>query len=573
MAIDEELSALSLGKETTQVPVCATCQSPANLACKGCLLVTYCGTECQKAHWAIHKSDCRCPLSKDDWQLSWVVQNRSPAFTGNSDGLVAFGGKKYFWGNVPAYDVVKLERNEAAMYQGKLQLLFAASGDVRNIITSISSLPSTYKRSIHVTSNDLDFDVVARNIIILLIALIVEDDGTAVDCMLHIWYSAALRQAHLDILTLRIRPFIEDVTQKVASKPAGSLLGKTWTLGSHTIRVELTKQQWDALLLFFDIPPGLTPALAKQARDAVVSAPSRLDYRERHMVMLQPSHRLCFAKFREDGILLPFGKSRDRYSVPNPTFCQSTSWPMKDDAEPTAGWDLEDIINTSAGPAKNDFYGKLFVLISQKLYAFRQKLATQVFDFRLTNVNAIELSDASGGNSYARIEVSNISDGGYLGIKRTVEKFGPMLQHPKKNPHATLITLFMNATHEINAQRSDHEARALMTLQTRRIAKYMTFGPMDLHSPCGPPVIKMMMAQELVKNVDQDFEQYMKWTNFKEVEQSGRLEVKKENTIIEKWPMKLKLKPGQKGAKEEFDLLLSSSHTGQERYVEWKVKQ
>lgn len=196
---------------------------------------------------------------------------------------------------------------------------------------------------------------------------------------------------------------------------------------------------------------------------------------------------------------------------------------MKDDAEPTAGWDLEDIINTSAGPAKNDFYGKLFVLISQKLYAFRQKLATQVFDFRLTNVNAIELSDASGGNSYARIEVqrssypysdstndskvSNISDGGYLGIKRTVEKFGPMLQHPKKNPHATLITLFMNATHEINAQRSDHEARALMTLQTRRIAKYMTFGPMDLHSPCGPPVIKMMMAQELVKNVDQDFEQ------------------------------------------------------------------
>lgn len=65
----------------------------------------------------------------------------------------------------------------------------------------------------------------------------------------------------------------------------------------------------------------------------------------------------------------------------------------------------------------------------------------------------------------------------------------------------------------------------------------------------------------------------MKWTNFKEVEQSGRLEVKKENTIIEKWPMKLKLKPGQKGAKEEFDLLLSSSHTGQERYVEWKVKQ
>jgi len=41
------------------------------------------------------------------------------------------------------------------------------------------------------------------------------------------------------------------------------------------------------------------------------------------------------------------------------------------------------------------------------------------------------------------------------------------------------------------------------------------------------------------------------------------------NTIIEKWPLRLKLLPHEKGAKEEFNSLLSSSHTGIERYVEW----
>lgn len=45
--------------------------------------------------------------------------------------------------------------------------------------------------------------------------------------------------------------------------------------------------------------------------------------------------------------------------------------------------------------------------------------------------------------------------------------------------------------------------------------------------------------------------------------------VMKENTIVEKWPMRLKKKAGQPGAQEEFDLLLGTGH-GNERYVEWQ---
>ncbi len=41
--------------------------------------------------------------------------------------------------------------------------------------------------------------------------------------------------------------------------------------------------------------------------------------------------------------------------------------------------------------------------------------------------------------------MGNISDEGYLGINMTLKTFAPLLQPVSINPHATLITLFLNA--------------------------------------------------------------------------------------------------------------------------------
>jgi hypothetical protein len=57
---------------------------------------------------------------------------------------------------------------------------------------------------------------------------------------------------------------------------------------------------------------------------------------------------------------------------------------------------------------------------------------------------------------------------------------------------------------------------------------------------------------------------------FAEMSRSIGLMVKAENTIIEKWPMRLKLSLPQPGAQEEFDILQASDHSGNERYVEWR---
>lgn len=36
-----------------------------------------------------------------------------------------FGGQKYLWGNVPAFDILRLGSNEGEGYSGDLHLLFA----------------------------------------------------------------------------------------------------------------------------------------------------------------------------------------------------------------------------------------------------------------------------------------------------------------------------------------------------------------------------------------------------------------------------------------------------------------
>lgn len=65
---------------------------------------------------------------------------------------------------------------------------------------------------------------------------------------------------------------------------------------------------------------------------------------------------------------------------------------------------------------------------------------------------------------------------------------------------------------------------------------------------------------------------YTRLVDFRGAEEAAGMKMRTKNTIVGEWPMRLKLRPHQKGAKEAFDRVLGSSHLGIERYVEWQRK-
>lgn len=152
----------------------------------------------------------------------------------------------------------------------------------------------------------------------LILLLATGDTTAAVDCVLHIWYSAQITKAHKSLLDTAVRPLLQEMCDKISGKPNGRLLAKTWSWGEKSIRIVLSKEAWNATLQFLSFPSGLSSQQAHNLRLAVTLAPERKDFLERHVYSLNPQHRVCFMRYREDGILLPFGCSRSAYNVPNP---------------------------------------------------------------------------------------------------------------------------------------------------------------------------------------------------------------------------------------------------------------
>lgn len=193
-----------------------------------------------------------------------------------------------------------------------------ASGDLRNVIKTITELPESYKQPVAITINDNDPAVVARNFITLLIALAVEDTDEATDAIIHTWYSALPRNIDLYILQSKIRPLVEGSHRNTTGKAPETLLGKNWTFGESSLRLVLRKSSWDGLLSFLDVPEGLTAERADEIRREITLAEGRRDYRDRLGLFQSPSGRVARNRFQEDGCLLPFGVSRDEFQHPNP---------------------------------------------------------------------------------------------------------------------------------------------------------------------------------------------------------------------------------------------------------------
>ncbi|CAH0056152.1 unnamed protein product [Clonostachys solani] len=545
-----------------------SCLKPAPFSCKNCRLVSYCGSECQREHWAIHKKDCKCDVMSKTWKPAWTVENRTPDFVQEVIKSFEFGGSKYLWGNVPAIDVLRLDKNEGVSYDKELNVLFAASGDLRNVIATITSLPDSFDKGLSAVLNDKEFDVVARNAIMLLLCLTINDPEEAASAITHIWYSSSIWESHMNLLQENIRPLIAKVCAETEGNSQDALL-VTWKFGPSSLQLALSNDDWKRLLNFLKVPAGLTVDRANEIRTAVTLAKECRDFRDRKYATMPCAHRLAEERFRQDGLMVPFAGSRKPYTVPNPTMFQNPNeWPMPYVADPLHGWDMHEISAKSSSPATSDRYGILQAHVQTLLQLFHSRLRTHSCSFQLFNLNATELPDYLKEASFSRIEMANISDVGYLGCAMSLFTLSPLLQRPSDNPHATLLMLFMNAARE-KLTTQDELAENTRLVPVLALAGFVR-PPRPGSEPYGPDFMLFIRAAGFYMDFETCFDRYIKDQHFDLVGSVCGMEMKKTHTIVEKWPWSPKLRPGQPGSRQEFDSLVQSAYAGHERYVEWK---
>lgn len=195
------------------------------------------------------------------------------------------------------------------------------------MVKTVSELPWSFTQRIDMVLNDKEFHVVARNAILLLFCLkALEVSSTSLgrstdaEILTHIWYSASLRKDIADELVLRVKPLFTEVCENVSELAAGEVSTWSWDFAHNkSLYLTLTKEQWYQIEALCEAPSSLTLQNASDIRTATTLAPERQDIRDRWFLKHRtPSMRLSKQKFREHGILLPFGHDRTAFGYPNP---------------------------------------------------------------------------------------------------------------------------------------------------------------------------------------------------------------------------------------------------------------
>ncbi|PNP57682.1 hypothetical protein THARTR1_02680 [Trichoderma harzianum] len=435
-----------------------TCNGVGIFPCiRGCALVAYCSVICEESHWPEHRKDCEALLAKDGWRPAYEKEGRKASWV-DWDSAVApppplplLEDKKLLWSGTLAADILNVEDNEA---------LDDDSGDLRHLVRTIAELPPRAHWLLAATINIEWIALLPRNVILLLCALDATQSAQGhdqaymsrtIDTMIHVWYSAFWTRDIVQYLEEKIQPLLEQVRHKLDGKARDTVIDHTWNFpGGSSIHLSLPVVRWNNVIDTLKITPTLNHQIARDRMQHATLDPRRRDAREYHYSKMtdSPHLRVAYQRFLEDGMLLPFGHSRLDFVCPNRAmFPEVIKHDYTEFASPLAAWGIVDVDKTP-WVAENDLYGKLYCFLGDVIGNFLDCLGQTRIVLSLLNVTIRALPHRLGSRKYDRIEVSNVCGREGLSIRDTFQLFSGHLMDPTDNPHATLMTWFVNAAKE-----------------------------------------------------------------------------------------------------------------------------
>ena len=195
---------------------------------------------------------------------------------------------------------------------------------------------------------------------------------------------------------------------------------------------------------------------------------------------------------------------------------ETSEWLQQDSADPIDSWPIEAVQSSGAkhGIPKEDWYGRLYFYIRDKLEQFCQKIATgKIFRLHLYCMNATDLpfylNKSAEKIAFDRAEVANIVDMPYLGLDITLRSLGPLLRKKAENPHATLIALFMNAIHHAEKDLGNSYIESNLRLAMTKVVQFLPVKETPINRTSAA-MVRMMLAKDIFRDLDHLFTHYMK---------------------------------------------------------------
>lgn len=170
------------------------------------------------------------------------------------------------------------------------------------------------------------------------------------------------------------------------------------------------------------------------------------------------------------------------------------------------------------------------------------------------------------------MQVANICDRGYIGPESTLSIFAPLLQPKAQNPNATLLMLFLNATREEGNELGTQYKTA--DLHRRMECLHNLIGvdtDIKARTVIGdktvqydPEFLRRSNLHDMFADVDKLFHIFLKDIRMNELAKANRIKMKKQHSLVEKWPYRVTHSTSRKS----FDLMCTLDLCGWERYVE-----
>lgn len=217
------------------------------------------------------------------------------------------------------------------------------AGDLKNVLHTINSLPDDFSAALDIVINDSKPITACLMLYLLVILGSDVDDTVSVDMALHHWLSAFEPKEYCPQMMMIFSKFVADGMAPRGERDESRLHTPPHPIGQKGSTVLLWGPGSLPYLQRFE--EGMMMALGmrtlKYPEARVAYEHSRLggDDWDRVLAPLTPSHRVAFQKYRETGIVLPFGAPRAHFNSPNTHLFSHDRCLLPPLADPLQGWE------------------------------------------------------------------------------------------------------------------------------------------------------------------------------------------------------------------------------------------